>query len=89
MKDENMDKLTEYVSRGGRLLMSAAHLNYSVKRDDEFIFPPNEKMEKLFGARYTGEVYRSNNGLKFISDSLDGKTLYPKTKEYAVSDPLV
>ncbi len=88
MTDENMDKLTEYVRRGGRLLMSAAHLNYSVKRDGEFVFPSNEKMEKLFGARYTGEVYRSNNGLKFRSDSLDGKILYPKTKEYTISDPL-
>jgi len=88
MTDENMDKLTEYVRRGGRLLMSAAHLNYSVKRNGELKFPSNEKMEKLFGARFTGEIYRSNNGLKFISDSIDGKTLYPKTKEYALSDPL-
>ena len=32
MTDENMDKLTEYVRRGGKLLLGAAHLNYSAKR---------------------------------------------------------
>ena len=88
MTDENMDKLTEYVRRGGRLLLSAAHLNSAIKRYGDFEFPSNEKMEKLFGARFTGDLYRSNNGLKFISDSIDGKMLYPKTKEYSISDPL-
>lgn len=87
MTDENMDKLYEYVKRGGRLLMSAAHLNYSAKRSGEFIMPPAEKLERLFGVRYTGEIFKSNNGVKFNYESLDEKLMYPGTKSLAC-DPI-
>jgi len=87
MTDENMDKLYEYVKRGGRLLMSAAHLNYSTKRSGEFIMPDNERLEKLFGARYTGETFKSNNGVKFNFDSLNDKIKYPGTKSLSC-DPI-
>lgn len=77
MTDENLDKLTDYVSRGGNLLMSAAHLNKSAIRGGKFEMPSQEKLEKLFGARFTGETVRTNDGVKFKFDSIEKERLYP------------
>ena len=87
MTDENMDKLTEYVRRGGKLLLSGAHLNYSTKRVGEYIPPSNEKLEALCGCRYTGEDFRSNCGTKFEFESLLPSHLYPGTRTY-FCDPI-
>ena len=87
MTDENMDKLTEYVRRGGKLLLSGAHLNYSTKREGEYIAPPSEKLEALCGCRYTGETWLTNCGTKFEYDSITGTHLYPGTKSF-FCDPL-
>ena len=87
MTDENMDKLTEYVRRGGRLLLSGAHLNYSTKRVGEYIPPSNEKLEALCGCRYLGEDIRSNFGTKFEFESLDKTRLYPGTRSF-FCDPI-
>ncbi len=87
MTDENMDKLTEYVRRGGHLLMSAAHLNYSAKRDGERILPSNDKLEELFGVRFTGEVFSSADGVKFDYTSVNDRLSYPGTKSHAC-DPI-
>ena len=87
MTDEIMDKLTEYVSRGGRLLISMAHTNYNPKRGAEQKFPSNDKLEKLFGAKWTGEIVNTNGGIKFDVESLDDTMLYPGTKDYA-TDPI-
>ena len=87
MTDENMDKLTEYARRGGRLLLSGAHLNYSVKREGEFIPPSNEKLEALCGVSFTGKLIKTNRGSKFEYDSLDPLMLYPGTKSF-ICDPL-
>ena len=86
MTDENMDKLTEYVRLGGRLLLSAAHLNYSAKRKGEYIPPASEKLDALCGVKFTGQTIRTNRGLKFV-DSVDPTLLYPATKSL-VCDPL-
>ena len=87
MTDENMDKLTEYVKRGGKLLLSGAHLNYSAKRQGEYIPPSNEKLRALCGITFSGNTVRTNYGLKFEYDSLEEKHLYPGTKTF-VCDPL-
>ena len=87
MTDENLDKLTAYVRGGGHLLMTAAHLNRSVKRTGELDLPDNDKLEALFGARFTGEVVRSNGGSKFRYDALDISVRYPGTKSL-VCDPI-
>lgn len=86
MTDENMDKLTEYVRRGGKLLMSAAHLNYSVRRDGSLQLPDNDRLEALFGCRWNGNIDRDNQGLKFTYDALSGH-LYPGTKSF-ICDPI-
>ena len=87
MTDENMDKLTEYAKRGGKLLLTGAHLNYSAKRRGEFIPPSNEKLEALLGVHFDGTTSRTNYGVKFEYDSLDEKLIYPGTKSFQC-DPL-
>ena len=86
MTDEDMDKLTEYVRRGGRLLMSAAHLNYSTKRTGELILPSDEKMRALFGATLDGAI-TTNAGVKFDNYTLDPTMRYPGTNG-GKSDPI-
>ena len=87
MTDENMDKLYEYVHSGGRVLMSAAHLNTTSKRNGEYLPVSNDKIEKLFGAHFTGEIKRTNDGVKFNPNSLDEKIIYPGSADYTC-DPI-
>ena len=87
MTDEDMDKLTEFVRRGGKLLMTAAHLNYNTARNTNVMLPPQEKVEKLFGCRFTGKTCRTNSGTKFGRGSLNGEHLYPGSESY-YCDPL-
>lgn len=87
MNDEDMDKLTEYVRRGGRLLMTMAHLNYSAKRRGEFIAPPAEKLRNLFGIELVGETVKTNAGVKFL-DSVMDDVKYPRVP-LVCSDPIL
>ena len=84
--DEIYEKLLTYVENGGKLLMTAAHLNYSSRRDGEKNYLSNEKLDKLFGCRFTGESVNSNGGIKFWDESLAG-ILYPGTKN-KTCDPI-
>ena len=86
MTEENMDKLTEYVEQGGRLLMSAAHLNRNTSRDGRLMLISDEKIKKLFGCCISGKTFRTNGGTKFEYMSLDERMLYPGTKSF-VCDP--
>ncbi|MBR4888494.1 MAG: hypothetical protein IKU17_05060 [Clostridia bacterium] len=87
MTDETMDKLTEYVARGGKLLMSAAHLNRNPQRKGNVIFPAEEKIKKLFGCTFTGVTQRTNGGTKFKYTSLNEDLLPPGTLSFDC-DPL-
>ncbi|MBQ6698456.1 MAG: hypothetical protein IJN09_05380 [Oscillospiraceae bacterium] len=87
MTDENMDKLTEYVGRGGKLLMSAAHLNCNPQRKGNLILPPEEKIKELLGCRFTGASVRTNCGTKFIRNSLNEEILLPGSTTF-LCDPL-
>lgn len=86
MTDEILDNLTVYVENGGNLLMTAAHLNYSPKRSGERIYPSSDKLDKLFGCRFTGDSTRTNAGVKFHAESISG-LLYPGTKNLC-TDPI-
>lgn len=86
MTDEIYDKLLYYVSNGGKLLMTAAHLNYNTKRDSELILLDNEKLEKLFGCRYNGNIISSNGGVKFEYEAKSG-LMYPGAKD-KTCDPI-
>ena len=87
MTDENMDKLYEYVSCGGHILISAAHLNYSTIREKNLKFPANEQLEKLFGCRFTGEIVNTNGGIKFKYTALNKDAIYPGSKDL-ICDPI-
>lgn len=86
MTDEILDNLISYVKNGGKLLMTAAHLNCSSHREGEKIYPANDKLENLFGCRFTGKSTFTNAGVKFHADSLSG-LLYPGTKNLH-TDPI-
>ncbi|MBE6966541.1 MAG: hypothetical protein E7441_10980 [Ruminococcaceae bacterium] len=81
MTEEDMDKLYEYVNRGGRLLMSAAHLNTSTVRNGEFSPVSEEKIKKLFGCSFTEKSISSNAGIKFRYTSLDENAVYPGSRD--------
>lgn len=87
MTEENLDKLTEYVRRGGHLLMSAAHLNCSAVRGGKPVLPENERLHTLFGARFTGKLRSTNNGVKFRSEAVNEAILYPCSHDL-FADPL-
>lgn len=87
MTDSDMDKLTEYVRRGGKLLMTAAHLNCNTARNGNLLLPSREKVEALFGCTFTGKSTRTNSGTKFRRNSLDAELLYPGCDTF-LCDPL-
>jgi len=78
MTEENMKKMTEYVKRGGHLVMSAAHLNTQTKRQGEYIPINDEMIDELFGCRHFGEKIRTVKGVKFRHDSIDERVKYPR-----------
>ncbi len=87
MTDEIMDKLICYTKNGGKLLMSAAHINYQTKRGGEVIMPPAEKLEKLFGANFANEIICTNDGVKFTFDAENKELMYPGSKS-ETCDPI-
>lgn len=89
MTDEDMDNLTEYVRRGGKILMSVAHLNCNTSRNGALILPVNEKLEALLGCRFTGKIHKSNSGTKFYRDTLNEGFLYPGADSIQNRDPIL
>lgn len=87
MTDEILDKLIEYVQNGGHILLCAAHLNTNEARDGKFTLPSAEKIATLFGVKFTGEQFSTNDGVKFLYESLDPEIKYPGTKDF-LSDPI-
>lgn len=87
MTDDLMDKLIAYTQNGGKLLMCASHLNYLSERGGEIKLPPEEKLEKLFGAKFTGEIISTNDGAKFEFESLNKNIFYPGSKSM-MGDPI-
>ena len=88
MTNEDMDNLTEYVRRGGKLLMSVAHLNCNTSRDGALMLPNSEKLEALLGCRFTGKTYKTNSGTKFYRDTLNKGFLYPGAESLQFRDPI-
>ena len=79
MEPEDIPKLTEYVRRGGRLLLTAAHLNTATSRNGSFQPPAEELLEPLFGCSFTGKTRFTNDGIKFTAAAPDPASLYPGT----------
>ena len=77
MTPEIYNNLVEYVKQGGRVLMTAAHLDTSVTRGEGIKLINNGNVEELFGCRLNAEEsFISNSGFKFNESIMDG-VLYP------------
>lgn len=82
MTEDQLCRLEQFVEQGGKLLMSAAHLNASVKREGEFTPIRGGDLSKLFGVKLTGKTLPYNFGMKFRGPSMVDGLLYP----YALYD---
>lgn len=85
--DEIYKRLEKYVENGGRLFMSAAHLNTNPERDGEVQLLYRGRFERLFGCNIDAEGIRTNMGVKFVKNSLIPEVMYPGTDDY-VCDPI-
>ena len=82
MTPEIYSNLVEYVKQGGRVLMTAAHLDTSVTRGGDLELINNGNVEELFGCKLNvDESFTSNCGFKF-NESLMENVLYPVDRNY-------
>ncbi len=81
MTEEIYSNLKEYVKKGGRLIMTAAHLNTNTTRTGEYMPINNGDISDLFGCKLS-EIYTSKHGSEFARGALDGEILYPGPKDF-------
>ena len=85
MTEEIYEDLKKYVYNGGKLLISAAHLNTATKRDGEIKLIHDGKVSELFGCDLdVNEKIFINDGSKFIESIVPG-VQYPASFRF---DPL-
>lgn len=87
MTEEQLQNLEKFVENGGTLLLTAAHLNTSVKRSGEYTPVRGGDLTKLFGCKICDTTFKSNLGTKFNCDSAVEGLLYP-TSLNRIIDPL-
>ncbi len=78
MNEELYNKLVKYVSGGGILLMSAAHLSTNPVRGRKNTYVNGGDVSELFGCKITGST-RKIHGLKYDSESIIPGIKYPGT----------
>ncbi|MCI9504213.1 MAG: hypothetical protein HFE26_02320 [Clostridia bacterium] len=81
MTKEIYEKLKEYVAGGGRLILSAAHLNTSARRGGEITFIDGGKLSDFLGCELTG-ISSTNDGVKFRRDGVAAGVQYPGTYDF-------
>lgn len=69
MTEEIYENMKAYVQAGGKLLLTAAHLNTSKVRDGQRRLLRDGAVEDLFGCRL-GEGFVSKKGFKFVRESM-------------------
>ncbi len=80
MTDELYKKLKIYVERGGRLFMTAAHLNTSIKRDGSISLVNGGDVSDLFGCTLDADnPIEVEDGSK-LHDSIVPEFLYPRIR---------
>lgn len=85
MTEEIYEDLKKFVYNGGKLLISAAHLNTSTKRNGELKLIRDGKISELFGCDLdTRESICINDGVKFQESIIPG-VQYPSSSQF---DPL-
>ena len=80
MTDELYQKLVAYVKNGGKLLITAAHLNTNPVRGGAPIYPNGGNVSELLGCKLTGEVTYTGLGHRFVSESAIPGMCYPFPK---------
>lgn len=78
MSEALYNKLTDYVSGGGILLMSASHLSVNPERGGMPVYVNGGDLTALFGCRIVGSTSKCH-GLKYILDSDIPGFSYPGT----------
>ncbi len=81
MTEKLYNTLEEYVSNGGNVFMTAAHLNTNSRRNGEMKVIYDGNIEKLFGCRVNGS-FVSSDGFKFAPKSEIDGVLYAGPKDY-------
>ncbi len=81
MTEEIYEKLKEYVKEGGRLILSAAHLNTSDRRDGEIKLIHDGKLSDFIGCDIVG-ISSTNDGVKFRRDGKAAGVEYPGTYDF-------
>lgn len=85
MTDEIYEELKKFVHGGGRLLMAAAHLNTSAKREGEMKLIRGGDVQDLFGCKLSAEnSFCVNDGYKF-RQSIVPELMWPASLYF---DPL-
>ena len=87
MTDELYQKLAAYVKNGGKLLITAAHLNTNPARAGEKKYPNGGDLSELLGCKLTGEERYSGLGQRFVSESAIPGMCYPFPKLHP-ADPI-
>ncbi len=77
MTDELYEKLVAYVKNGGKLFITAAHLNTNPRRDGKPTYLNGGDLGDLVGCRLTGKTVRSGFGHRFVADSALSGMYYP------------
>ena len=82
MTPEIYNNLVEYVRQGGKVIMTAAHLDTSVTRGGDINLINEGDVSELFGCKLNaGESFISSCGFKFNESIMDG-VLYPVDRDY-------
>lgn len=82
MTEEIYEELKKFVHGGGRLFLTAAHLNTSVKRDGVVKLIKDGAVEDLFGCKLSAEeAFETNDGWKY-AESIVPELMYPRAEAY-------
>ena len=84
MTEEIYQNLADYVKQGGRLIMTAAHLNTNTTRNGAYLPAYGGEIGELFGCTL-GEIFTSHNGSEFAFSALDEAVLYPGPRDFRVN----
>ena len=80
MTDEIYRKLVSYVKNGGKLLITAAHLNTNPERCGEKKYQNGGDLSELLGCKLTDKVTYTGLGHRFVSESAIPGMCYPFPK---------
>ena len=79
MTPEIADTFKKYTEGGGNLFITAAHMRESVDRDKRGSFLDYD-WESFLGVKLSEEIFRTNDGFKFVKYSTVKGVTYPGTK---------